>query len=142
MQTKDRYAGTHAATYDPVVQFLYNIVNHSVILFGQEKGFTLKMEPNVVCGTIPMQKNPFLNGAKQSQTSPNCTKLGPNAPNEAQQAKQCERGANLLKMGPTVANRSHLEPTWPCNGFYMSLHMMDERLNSIKKKINRFLEQG
>ena len=105
--------GTRAATYDPVVQFLYNIVNHSVILFGQEKGFTLKMEPNVVCGTIPMQQNPFLNGAKRVQTVPNWVQMRQtrlNRPNSVKEGQTCTKwgqlwptGAIWNQLGPVMA---------------------------------------
>ena len=64
-----------------------------------------------IYGTFPMQNIFFFkNRAKQSQTGPNKAKWS--------------------QPEPTRANR-------PCNGFHMSLHMMDEKFKLNQEKMKQ-----
>ena len=106
------------------------------------------MRPKVsIYGTIPMQIN-FLckmgpNRSKQSQTEPKGSKQDQTGSNSEKQipagpnsAKQGQTGHTLTKWGSpglTGADLSHLEPTGPCNGFHMSLHMIEEKLKHMRR---------
>ena len=81
--------------------------------------FTLKMAPKVaIYGTILMQNIVFSKsraGANQSQPEPT--------------------RADRSRPEPTGANQSQLEPTQPCNGFHMSLQMIDEKFKLNQEKM-------
>ena len=90
----------------------YNIVNHSEILYGQERRFTLKRAPKVAIYGI-FQCNVYLfgkggqmgsNRAKQSQKGPKRAKWGKTGPNGSKQGKIGLNRANLDHIWPTSAN--------------------------------------
>ena len=77
------------------------------------------------------------NRAKRAQTGTDGVKQCKIRPNRAKQWKIGPNRANLDQMRPTGADQSHLEPIGPCNGFHMSLYMMDEKLKLDKEKIKQ-----